>query len=185
MEVRQHISSISEFIVDVSTGWPEPNEVIVHAQAPHHLIGRSSGEFLSLRFYPQAGPSWFGEFELGGIHKPPVAKVFSSLDPRIAIIRADGLLYFVSVETKQITPIMVYPAVQIVEDSYRKRIWVADFSRVTCLSPTGKSIWRSGLLASDDLRILEIREDYCLLEGFLEGETKREILPIRNGEIME
>jgi hypothetical protein len=158
--------------IDVSPGWPDVGEFVVKAFSPKRPLGRPSGEFLNVRVYPEIGESWFAELEIG-TKGDKHSEVCTSGVKESCFILAGGQAYLLNAKTRDVLPLEWYPVSQLVPDSYRVSVWLVGFWYITCVSPNGEFIWKSDRLASDDLRVLEIRENSFDYEGSLNGGVVR------------
>ncbi len=162
----------ASFVIDLSPGWPNVNEPVIRAFSPIRLLGKPSGDFFSIRIYPETGDPWFAELEIG-TKGDEHSEICNSYAKDKCFILAGGQVYLLNVLTRNVSSLDWYPITQLISDPYRRVTWLVGFWDITCVSSNGEFVWKSDRLASDDLRVLEIQEESFEYEGFSHGEIAR------------
>jgi hypothetical protein len=181
MTINRSDNFPKSFSIDTSPGWPDVNEPIVNVRSPEHVLGPHAGEFVNLRIYPESGSQWFAELEIG-IKGDKHVETCASPDPRCCFVLAGGQVYLIDTFTHEILPVNGYPITQLKADVYRETVWLVEFSRITCVSRDGSIVWRSDVLVSDDLYVIEIRKDSFTYEGATHGEVVHRTRALSDGQ---
>jgi hypothetical protein len=157
----------STYVVDVDPDWPDRGEEVIPSIA-YNRLGYQSGKFRDIRFYPQKGGSWIGQFETGQI----IACgdfVFSVPNPSLACVITSGAGYWVDVEDRKVTRIELREPITQASISTKHSLILFTTFRDLYAYSSSNLVWSQCDLASDDLKIIKIDQDTLTVEGFEMG----------------
>ena len=183
MTIEEDFTFNANYSIDTKPGWPEHGEAVIRALSPRAPLESVTGDFLNLRFYPEKGSSWFGEFHIS--ERNTSGTICSTPDPNVVFVKSGWRVYRVHVLERSALPLAKYPTTQIKPDSHRNLIWLIGFGDVEAVTSSGELTWASNRFALDNLRIIEIRSDFALVEAFDGESISRREVPLKAGEITE
>lgn len=183
MHIDEDFTFPANYVIDTSPGWPELNEVVVRALEVKAPLENVTGEYLNLRFYPDEGPTWFGEFAIS--ERNSRGAICSSPDADVVFVQSGYRTYRVNVTEKSALALDAYPVIQMKPDPYRKVIWLVSFGHVEAMNPAGYLAWKSNRFVLDDLRVFEIKAESALIEGFDGSSIERREISLEAGRIVD
>jgi hypothetical protein len=183
MRIEEDFKFQARYLIDTKPGWPEHGEVVVRALSPAMPLESTTGDYQNLRFYPEKGSSWFGEFPIS--ERNIDGALCSTPDPDVVFVQSGWRVYRVNVIEKSALALPKYPVIQIKPDPYRDVIWLVGFGDVEAVASSGEFVWASNQFALDSLRILEIRSNSAFIETFEGTSIIRREIPLRAGQITE
>jgi hypothetical protein len=171
----------SSYVVDVEPDWPERGEEVVPFLA-YDKLNMHTGKFRDIRFYPEKGSSWIGQFETGQIVEYEDS-VFTVPNPSQACVISSGAGYWVDVEQRCAARIECIPITQAIVSVKHSLIIIATFRDLYAYS-SPKASWSLLGLATDRLRINRIDQDILTAEGFEGGDMIEMHISILTGQLM-
>ena len=183
MHIDEDFTFPANYVIDSSPGWPELNEVVVRALEVKNPLENVTGGYLNLRFYPEEGAAWFGEFPMSGTNSR--GAICSSPVADVVFIQSGWRTFRVNITEKSAHALDTYPVIQMKPDPYRKLIWLVGFGHVEAIDPAGNLAWKSNRFVLDDLRILEIKAESALIEGLDGWSIERRETSLEAGRIVD
>lgn len=171
----------SSYVVDVDPDWPDRDEKAIPFLAYDKLL-KHSGVFRDIRFYPEKGGSWIGQFETGQITEFEDT-VFTAPNPFQACVISSGAGYWVDVEQRCATPIECLPITSAIVTVKHSSIIIVTWRDLYAYS-SPKATWSLRNIANDSLKINRIDQDTLTVVGFEMGEMIEMHIDLSTGRII-